>query len=302
MHASITKSVRDRLRGSFLAGRLRIRSVAPDGRVEWRRVERVMRTPTMGRQMVEVSTEYGPLVVTADHGICIAPEPAARVSAGELRVGDPVLCVVNDRAVRRPIVATRRLPPRDWVYNLSVEGNRNFDSVVSRITKKNSPDKFYHFRPPEHEGRVGRYDRVFGQVWEDQELLLYLQRALDDWTLVPPNTDQIRTIDEVWLSYPGWRSGITWGAIIHALFAVMLNWIQDEFDYSIGGVSLSIEKSSKFQSALGDAKDMWDKAAEGKTKTELYILGLKQPRFGVGVRSAFGPYVRGTLGPRSFTM
>ena len=261
-----------------------------------------MRTPALGRHMVELSTEHGPLRVTHDHGICVGPEPEARASAGDLRVGDKVLCVVNERATMKPLVAVKHLPPRLWVYNLSVGENRNFDSFVSKITKKNSPDKFYHFRPPEHEGRVGKFDRVFGQIWEDRELLLYLRRAIDDWTLVPPNTDQVRTIDQIWAQYPGWRSGVTWGAIIHALFAVMLNWVADEFDYSIGGVSLSIEKSSKYQSALGDAKDMWDKAADGKTKTTLYIRGLKQPRFGVGVRSAFGPYVRGTLGPRAFTM
>lgn len=257
-----------------------------------------MRTPTLGRSMVRVFAEDGAVTLTSDHKLHI--NSVDRVPAGSLRRGDFVSHVRNDRLGRQRVLRVDRLPPRDWVYNVSVPPHCNF--LVGSLGCRNSPDKFYHFRPPEHEGRIGRYDRVFGQIWEDQELLLYLRRALDDWTLVPPNTDQVRTIDQVWLTYPGWRSGITWGAIIHALFAVMLNWIADEFDYSIGGVSLSIEKSSKYQSAIGDAKDMWDKAADGKTKTTLYILGLKQPRFGVGVRSAFGPYVRGTLGPRAFTM
>ncbi len=289
----------NRIRNAFHAGKLRIRSIAPDGRIEWRPIIRVGRTPLGSREMVEVTTEQGPGRLTADHKIYVSPTD--RVPAADLKRGDTVLRIRDDRLDTQRVLWVKPSHRDQYVYNLTVPPHCNF-AVGWLGGLANSPDKFYHFRPPEHEGRVGKFDRVFGQIWEDRELLLYLRAAIDDWTLVPPNTDQVRTIDEVWGRYPGWRAGIRWGAMIHALFAVMLNWIADEFDYSIGGVSLSIEKSSKYQSALGDAKDMWDKAAEGKTRTTLYILGLKQPRFGVGVRSAFGPYVRGTLGPRAFTM
>lgn len=291
----------DLIRFGFLTGNLKIRSVAKDLTVQWRPIERVMRTPTYGRPIVKVLTPHGEAVMTSDHRVCTSGED--RVEAGRLRPGNLVVCQEGQKPVRCPVGAVMPMSPRSWVYNLSVQENRNFLLHQSQLYVKNSPDKFYHFRPPEHEGRVGHFNRVFGQIWEDQELLLYLRRAIDDWSLVPPSTDRIRTIEEIWSRYPGWRSGITWGAIVHALFAVMLNWIADEFDYSIGGVSLSIEKSSKYQSAMGDAKDMWDKAAEGKGRTTKYMLGLKQPRFGVGVRSAFGPSSgRSSLGPRAFTM
>jgi hypothetical protein len=49
------------------------------------------------------------------------------------------------------------------------------------------------------------------------------------------------------------------------------------------------------------ASAQFDKAAEAKSRTVKFIRGLQQPRFGIGVRSAFGPYVgRGVLSPRSF--
>lgn len=71
--------------------------------------------------------------------------------------------------------------------------------------------------------------------------------------------------------------------------------------YSIGGVSLDIEKSSKYEAAKRNAEDQFDKAVQGKLETTKYIRGLKQPRFGIGVRSAFGPALgRGVLSPRSF--
>lgn len=289
---------RESIRAAFLSRTLQVRSVNPTGQVEWQPISRIMRTPTGPRRILEIKTQTGQVALTHDHKL--HQTPTDRVPADQLRPGSPIL-VSPDRTRTETVQveSVRTVPQEEWVYNLSVPPYRNF--LCGSLVCRNSPDTFYHFRPPEHEGRVGRFDRVFGQVWQDQELLLYLRRAIDDWTLVPPMTDQVRTIDEIWSRYPGWRSGVTWGAIIHALFALQINWIQEEFNYSIGGVSLDIERSSKYQSALGDAKEMWDKAAEGKTRTTLYIMGLKQSRFGVGVRSAFGPSLgKNTLSPRAY--
>jgi hypothetical protein len=183
------------------------------------------------------------------------------------------------------------------VYSSCEQGLINSLRILLR---DQNPDKFYHFRPPEHEGKIGAYNRVFGQIWEDAELYEYLQRALAWWNMFPPATN-ICTLDELCTSYGAWTTPIMWAAIVHATFAVALNWVADEFDYSIGGVSLSIEKSSKYESLKSNAEGMFDKATEAKARTVKYIRGLQQPRFGVGVRSAFGPHVgRGVLSPRHF--
>jgi hypothetical protein len=132
------------------------------------------------------------------------------------------------------------------------------------LLRDNDPDKNYHFRPPQHEGAIGQFNRIFGRIWEDYELLEYL-------------------------------------AITHATFAVSLNWAADEFDYSIGGVSLSIDKASKYESLKGNAEGQFDKATEAKARTVKYMRGLQQPKYGIGIRSAFGPHVgRGVLSPRNF--
>ena len=66
-------------------------------------------------------------------------------------------------------------------------------------------------------------------------------------------------------------------------------------------VSLNLEKSSKYESLKQNAESQFDKATEAKARTVKVIKGLQQPRFGRGVRSAFGPYVgRGVLSPRNF--
>lgn len=71
--------------------------------------------------------------------------------------------------------------------------------------------------------------------------------------------------------------------------------------YSIGGISLDIEKSSKYEGLYSQAEAQWDKLVESKARTTHYIVGIRQPKFGIGVRSAFGPHTgRGILSPRSY--
>lgn len=82
---------------------------------------------------------------------------------------------------------------------------------------------------------------------------------------------------------------------------VLTNGLLAHNSYSIGGISLDISKASTYESLKQNAEQQFDKATESKQSTVKIIRGLKQPRFGMGVRSAFGPFTgRGTLGPRSF--
>ena len=82
---------------------------------------------------------------------------------------------------------------------------------------------------------------------------------------------------------------------------VLTNGILAHNSYSIGGVSLDIEKASKYQSMKDSADTQFDKATEAKVRTVKFIRGLQQPRFGIGVRSSFGPYTsKGVMSPRNF--
>lgn len=97
------------------------------------------------------------------------------------------------------------------------------------LLRDQNPDKFYHFRPPEHEGSIGQYNQVFGQIWEDAEFLEYLERALDWWNMFPPETEDVDTIDKLVSYKPVWRTVVLWGAIAHACFALATNWVAEEF-------------------------------------------------------------------------
>jgi hypothetical protein len=125
------------------------------------------------------------------------------------------------------------------MYDLTVEDHHNLVAVTSRICSHNSPDRNYHFRPPEHECDIGQYNRVFGYVWTDEELYVYLQRALDWWNMFPPSTS-ISSLECLMSSTSGgvasWSTAIYYGAMSHALMALAINWVHEEF--SLAGDTL----------------------------------------------------------------
>lgn len=163
-----------------------------------------------------------------------------------------------------------------------------------------APDKHYRFRPPEQSGVVGQYNQVFGFIWEDYELIEFITRAIAYWNSFPPASN-LTGIDQLYNQCPQWSTAILYQAIAHAAMALSWNWVADEFSYSIGGISMDIEKSSKYESLKQNAEQQFDKAVQAKKETSFVIRGLSQSRFGLGVRSAFGPALgRGVLSPRSF--
>lgn len=168
------------------------------------------------------------------------------------------------------------------------------------LLRDNNPDRNYHFRPPSHEETVQQFSRVFGYIWEDVELQEYLFRSLDMISASPPRTP-FSSIDQMVQTFPEWRTLLLTGAMSFALQALRINWIAEEFDYSIGGVSLNLEKSSKYEAAYQSAIEQFDKQLEQGKATVNVVRGLQQPKFGMGIRSAFGPYVgRGVISPRKF--
>lgn len=168
------------------------------------------------------------------------------------------------------------------------------------LLRDNNPDRNYHFRPPSHEETVQQFSRVFGYIWEDVELQEYLMRSMDMISTAPPRTP-FGGIDQMMQYRPEWKTLLLTGAMSYALNALRINWIAEEFDYSIGGVSLNLERSSKYESAYQAAVDQFDKQIEKAKASVNVIKGLQQPRFGTGIRSSFGPYSgRGQLTPSKF--
>lgn len=168
------------------------------------------------------------------------------------------------------------------------------------MLRDNNPDRNYHFVPPAGEESVNQFTRVFGYLWLDEELKEFLKVSLDSINMYAPQTFY-DTLDQLVLQHRNWRTLLFTGAMVHSINALALNWVVDEFDYSIGGVSLNLEKSSKYQSMANDAQTRFTDMVTAAKETVKVIRGLKQSRYGMGIRSSFGPSVgRGALTPRRF--
>lgn len=164
------------------------------------------------------------------------------------------------------------------------------------ILRDNNPDRNYRFRPPASEKFIQSQAQVFGYVWEDYELYEYLLMAVDFFNTAPPVTgiSLLNTPDR-------WRSVVLLKAASLACGALALNWIVDEYSYSISGVSLDIEKSSKYQAMKDSFENEYDKVLDQAKRSIKIAIGLRQPRYSVGISSALGPYSKpGTQSRRNF--
>ena len=181
---------------------------------------------------------------------------------------------------------------------VSFTGDANLDALIYSlriILRDNNPDRNYRFRPPAHEKFIQGQTQVFGFIWEDEELLEYLVMAVDDFNSRPPVTGI--DFSNLFGSERRWRTTIILRAAAFACFAIAMNWIVDEFDYSISGVSLNLEKSSKYQSMKDQYIGEYDKLVEENKTSIKLIVGLRQFRYGIGISSALGPF--NTVGSQS---
>jgi len=297
----LTSEQREKIRNTYLKGNLTVQSVSPTGDVVWKRILKTFRNEVPWETILSVTSSVGAVVLTGGHPVYFGLGQGDKVQAESLKPGDMILTVAGDSVLYIPVLSVVELPHRQFMYDITVEDWHRFKCQGTGWVLGNCPDKFYHFRPPEAEGNIGAYNRVFGQVWEDAEFAEYLEMALNWWNMLPPNTSGLRTIDQLVIEKPEWRTAVLWQAIVHATFALSANWVVDEFDYSIGGISLSLERSSKYEQLRQSAESQVEKAGEAKLATTKFTRGLQQSRYGMGVRSAFGPAVgRGVTSPRGF--
>lgn len=177
---------------------------------------------------------------------------------------------------------------------------RDLSRRLRTLLRDNNPDRNYHFMPPTHERTIQQFSKVFGFIWEPDELIEYIERSLDMIIAYPPRTP-FANVESMVQMKKEWTTLLLMGAMLHALQALRINWVADEFEYSIGGVSLTLDKASKYEAAYNGQVEQFDKQLEKAKATVNFILGLQQPKYGTGIRSAFGPYAgRGVLSPRKF--
>jgi len=173
---------------------------------------------------------------------------------------------------------------------IDITGNPIEDGLIRRLRimlRDNNPDRNYRFRPPSTEKYLQSQTQVFGYIWEDEELYEYILMGIDEFNLAPPVTGiTITTMPSRWTTLVVMR------AAGFACAALTMNWISDEFSYSVSGVSLDIDKSSKYESMKNNFIGEFEKSRELAKRSIKIVKGLQQPKYGIGLSSALGPYSR----------
>lgn len=285
------------IKQAFESGELEVKSMDDEGDVKWETIENIHRVPASRVGWRKITTSEGDLVCTENHKIYTGPGGCA--PANMFRNGDVAYGVRGDDKTIR-VVSSEVVDPRPYAYDITVSNTKAQIHPETGIKIHNSPDRNYHFRPPTSEGTINDFNQAFGYIWEDAELVEYMERALDRINLYPPET-HFGSLDDLIQTKPAWRQMVLMGAIASAAMALQFNWIADDFSYSIGGISLDIDKASKYDSIKSNAQDQFQEMLEKKQDTVKITRGLKQSRYGIGVRSSFGPHLdHGVLSPRKY--
>ena len=174
------------------------------------------------------------------------------------------------------------------VTSIYGENEKTLIRKLRYILRDNNPDRNYHFMPPAQEEVIQGFTQKFGYVWEDDELYEYIDFAISDLNNRPPREGW--TIDTLPARL---HSLVLSQAAATALRALAINWAHEEWSGDISGVGLNIEKSAKYMSLKENFEASYDKqVTEYKDYGVRYVIGVRQPRYNVGVTSALGPYSR----------
>ena len=274
---------------AFKEGSIKVLSSTKNKKLEWKTVQDVTRHDVSNKIQYKISLENGvSCTATEDHSLFKdAGDSIKEWKTGDFSVGSDIVFVENNKVVTKKVSSNIIVPSEKYMYDLTVEDNQNF-VLKSGILAHNT------FRPPSSEKFLQAQAQVFGYIWEDEELYEYLLMAVDDFNTAPPVTGIVIT------NIPDrWRTAILIRAAAFACFAVAMTWVANEFAYSISGVSLDIQKSQSYSNMKDGFTAEYDKLKEQAKASIKIVMGLKQPRYGIGISSALGPYSRPGIQSRS---
>lgn len=175
-------------------------------------------------------------------------------------------------------------------------------ALIRVVLRDNNPDRNYHFAPPTREQTINQFTTRFGYLWEDEELLQHMKIATYWANMLPPTGSFPVNLAEYGPN-DAFRFIPIIGGAASAVRAMALNWVEEEFGYSIGGISLDLSKAAQYIQMKDNLETEFKEAVQDYLKNggASVIKGLSQPRYGVGFTTALGPAVReGVTSARAF--
>ncbi len=150
---------------------------------------------------------------------------------------------------------------------------------VRELISDTNPDRNYHFRPPTPSKVVAGYTTRVGFIWQDSTILRLIGIAISKLNTWNPMNLTNYTIDTIPLD---WGNCAALGAAAMCLSAEGARWAADEFNFSLNGVSLDINKASLYQGMGAQYQAEFSEWAPLVTANRPGSVGLRQQRWLLG--------------------
>jgi hypothetical protein len=185
--------------------------------------------------------------------------------------------------------------PFDVISSEAVTGKEYPDRIkalIYELRKKLrdiNPDRDYSFASPSSEKTVAGFTRCRGYRWPDEQLANHIAQAANYINLFAPVTcydvcDWPCLLEDLLLRQ----------AMVFAYQDLASLWVNEEFDYSLNGISFNIQRSDKYLNMASQLQDQVNTYLErAKPAITKCIKGLFQSPYTFSRGAAIGPLTSG---------
>jgi len=150
---------------------------------------------------------------------------------------------------------------------------------VRELLSDTNPDRNYHFRPPTPGRVVAGYNTRVGYIWLDGTILMFLDISISMLNLYNPMNLYNWTLDTI---PADWGRIAALGAAAFCLQAEGDRWAADQFQYSLNGVSLDVNKADLYSGLGTTLMTQFNTMAPLVTANRPFSAGLRQQRWLLG--------------------
>lgn len=268
---------KQKIRKAFEENKLKILSSDKEGNISLKPIKEVLRHFCSYKKIVKVKTKETSIIVTEDHSLFTIINNKLVESKPNENL-NKIVILRNDSCVLEDVEEIQEIESREYMFDLSVEENENF-FLSSNILAHNS------FSAPNSEGTIAGFTRTRGYRWSDDSLYMHLVQACNYLNLIPPDT----SFDLMNIPAP-WQPLLLTQAMSYALYDLAILWINEEFSYSLNGISMDIQRSDKYMNVAQTMQAQVDtQMVEAKRRLH-YVIGLAQSRYTMTYGNMFGPW------------
>ena len=152
-------------------------------------------------------------------------------------------------------------------------------AMVRNMLSDENPDKNYHFRPPTPNKVIAGFTDRVGFIWTDDTILRSLSFTISKLNWFNTKNIYSFTIDTV--PYD-WANCAAIGAAAFCLGKESARWAEEEFGYSLNGVSLDLRKADLYKGLRESYLQEFNEMADKITFNRPVSVGLRQQRWLLG--------------------